>query len=1125
MNLSITRLGPVPLVAALLAPHTIHADPPAGNWQYLWGDDFSGTNLNSAKWNNGTPDWGMSTAAPTQIRTDHVGVEGGELTLRATRLSEGGSEPFAGGIISTYQKHNFSGGWLYIEARILLPQTPGSWPAFWALYTGWPPEMDIMEYPIDSDGGVGYSDHEYHTAFHYVPPGGGNAAGAGKVNPGSAGDLGGSYHTFGALWKEDTEVRFFFDGAEVSNFTNGAEVAEMEHLYLILNYAVGGWPGTPSTAQWPVGHSDETKVDWVRVWRAVDGKTSNWSGSGAGANAQWNDATNWTNGVPNLGGVTSTFSTIAETEQTIDIDNSRTTSVINLNGSTRYRFGWNTDRLILGAGNSGAMQPAINVAASTTTEHEIWSQLEWSGTLGINNDSSHPLLLTGTVEGGDGISLNGPGVVSFDGNHNPYSGTTVIDSGAAGTGVARARGKSSLGSGLIVIGEQGNNTTARLELENGSLVSNEISLSGRHTATAAIVNNGGNNTISGTVHAQVGGGNYWIQANAGQLRLSGGSDAAGGVAIDSWAGGTRTFTLQGAGDGAVSGSIDDGNATVNLVKSGTGTWTFDAPNTYTGTTTVSDGTLAVNGTTGAAATTVNSGATLSGSGTVRSNLSAQNGATIRVGGSGMPFAFELIDAFETYPPGDIGAMPNATADRWTGVFDGTANADIVDTGGNRALAVNGTNAANGWRGAITDLKSAHASDFSLLHGQTGTYFFRVRRTGSAAIDAIFGLTDQTASTISAPGNDTGSPWDEYAVMLSIFGDSSNGMLRAYDDGDGDVNVGPITSDQWINVWVTVDNDAKTYRVATSTGSGAGTDSGRAYDFGRRTAATVADQALVTFGFHEARNVAAQIDDLHYAPGTWLTNPLAPAPTLRAETLSVENNLTLSAGSLLEFDIVSPSLHDKLLVGGQLNASGTLRVQMNAGAPSPSLHDSFDLFDSTGGSVNFASLDLPALDEGLKWDTSGIGTGHLSVVADPTSYAGWVLGHSFAPGTEGPSFDVEPDGLPNAFEWLFGTDPHTSDSSILPEGQLRAPSAAEFPDADPSKSHLSFSATIRKDISGMTLIPQAAASLEQIDAPGSSDPIATRLLNDLGDFEEREWTYTIPVEDSPTGFMRLKLIED
>ena len=80
-------------------------------------------------------------------------------------------------------------------------------------------------------------------------------------------------------------------------------------------------------------------------------------------------------------------------------------------------------------------------------------------------------------------------------------------------------------------------------------------------------------------------------------------------------------------------------------------------------------------------------------------------------------------------------------------------------------------------------------------------------------------------------------------------------------------------------------------------------------------------------------------------------------------------------------------------------------------------------------------------------------------------------------------------------------------------------------ADPAKQYLSMTATIRKDATGMTLTPQAASSPELLNEPGSSANIFTRQLNDLGDFEEREWIYTVPIEDAATGFMRLKLIPE
>ena len=104
------------------------------------------------------------------------------------------------------------------------------------------------------------------------------------------------------------------------------------------------------------------------------------------------------------------------------------------------------------------------------------------------------------------------------------------------------------------------------------------------------------------------------------------------------------------------------------------------------------------------------------------------------------------------------------------MFDGTSYATIVDNSGNQALRVEGVNSGgDSWRGAVTELNTDYTRDFSLADGETGTYFFRVRRNESGDIDTIFGLTDLTVSTDSGPGGDIDSPWDEYAVLLSMVG--------------------------------------------------------------------------------------------------------------------------------------------------------------------------------------------------------------------------------------------------------------------------------------------------------------------------------------------------------------------
>ena len=209
------------------------------------------------------------------------------------------------------------------------------------------------------------------------------------------------------------------------------------------------------------------------------------------------------------------------------------------------------------------------------------------------------------------LTMNGAGVQYLTGNNtflgstfvtggtlvlagsNAYAGGTTIGA-AAGTGVVRAAATGALGTGPIQLDGTGNGSQARLELTGGIELDNPIGFPARNSNTVAIESLSGNNTLGGQLTLAVGGSNYWIQSDAGsQLNLTGGS-LAGGTAITSTAAGTRTVTLLGHGNGLISGDITNGSATaINLVMSGSGTWTLSGTNSYSGETEVLNGTLVV----------------------------------------------------------------------------------------------------------------------------------------------------------------------------------------------------------------------------------------------------------------------------------------------------------------------------------------------------------------------------------------------------------------------------------------------------------------------------------------------------------------------------------------------------
>ncbi|MFM7207538.1 MAG: autotransporter-associated beta strand repeat-containing protein [Planctomycetaceae bacterium] len=574
-----------------------HAAPPSTTYKLVFADEFNGAALDTVKWIDAYP-WGRTHNHDAYMASSNVLFPGdGTVTLKAERVAQGG-KPFTSGVISTgYSIEKWDGG--YFEARILLPTTAGSWPAFWGLDSGWPPEADIMEFPLTTDGGAsGYPNTDYHTAWHYKNTSGGNSAGAGRVNPSSATALNTAYHTFGMEWTSDTSAKYFFDGAQVSSFSDATAISQMTSMYLILNYAVGGWPGTPSLAQWPTNASDTTKIDWVRVWQKPT-VTGTVSFSGTAAIGSWDTASAWSGGVPKfedqtvaLGGNTASSGTFAW-NQARTIGNLAFSST-----TTSYTVG-DAGASLQFARSSGT--PTISLAAANTRPQAIAARIElYEAATAITNDSTQTLALTGTIVGEGSLTVDGTGTIVFS-NNNTYTGDTTIDSGAAGPAVARVTRSRPFGTGTVTLGATGNATTARIEIQDTRSVPNALRFSGRNNTTVGLQNLSGTNDFQGTISALTGGTSYIIQSDAGLMRFTATDSAAGGVSLTSAATGVRTFTLQGAGRGEVTGGITNGSGTVQIVKAGSGTWTLSGSTSHTGTTTIQAGTLRLAGALGLAA--------------------------------------------------------------------------------------------------------------------------------------------------------------------------------------------------------------------------------------------------------------------------------------------------------------------------------------------------------------------------------------------------------------------------------------------------------------------------------------------------------------------------------------------
>jgi fibronectin-binding autotransporter adhesin len=233
----------------------------------------------------------------------------------------------------------------------------------------------------------------------------------------------------------------------------------------------------------------------------------------------------------------------------------------------------------LGSGTVTLVNAGNTLTFATTSNLVIPNAISGAG--GVIQAGSGGLLLTGLNSFSGALTVRG-GTLLLPGADFGTQGSTLVTS----TGVLRVANSSPLGYSPLTV--DGNNAmTARLELSNNVTLQtfNGLTVTMRNNATPAIVSVSGNNTIADTLQVSSGGGQLYVEANAGTtLELSGG--------VTSIATGARNFTLQGEGNGLVSGTIQNGSASaLSVNKSGPGTWTLTQYNTHTGNTTVNAGVL------------------------------------------------------------------------------------------------------------------------------------------------------------------------------------------------------------------------------------------------------------------------------------------------------------------------------------------------------------------------------------------------------------------------------------------------------------------------------------------------------------------------------------------------------
>lgn len=298
------RAVPRPVTAPLLPPEPVVPVLADWGWQPVLDENFDSETLDESLWHtvHGT-DW-KGIVVP-----EAVDVEDGNLVMSV--YTDADDDLNYGGSIATgyFGTHNptwagFDAAYGYAEARIKLPDGPGTYNAFWTETAnnidhpfddpaGSGPEIDIMEHSTlggDSAPADGVCDWPDHLEAQGIPCSetllsGGHWNGfeedhkvlhtTAVKNPvwdptspatRAATSLEGNYHTYGVLWTPDG-YRYYVDGVET--FRTPALGSTYIPENFILTGTVSNEPPWDQQDYGPLGAAtnEKTFVDYVKVWQ------------------------------------------------------------------------------------------------------------------------------------------------------------------------------------------------------------------------------------------------------------------------------------------------------------------------------------------------------------------------------------------------------------------------------------------------------------------------------------------------------------------------------------------------------------------------------------------------------------------------------------------------------------------------------------------------------------------------------------------------------------------------------------------------------------------------------------------------------------------------------------------